>query len=352
MYAVAERLFFFVLIFVVQFVRFSEFKIKTFYALTFTAQYRLSSGRLHVLSKSAKPAAAGTGGFNWQGNQRALLFASKFMLRLRPQVSVPRSSAPAAINHGLAARSSRIPDKHSVLFRSSAPLLPLFRRITIPHIPSFLASSARMLLTSPVIARERPVEEIYQKKTQQEHILLRPDSYIGPIEANTQTAWVLDEATGRMKQSEITYVPGRIRITFLLFNGAFSSSLISSLGLFKIYDEILVNAADNRQRDASCDVIKVDIDAAANRISVQILLSGFACRLIPATLKFFFSSPLVRAFQHLCFQIYNNGKGIPVEMHKGEKVYIPELIFGHLLTGSNFDDKIAKVTGGRNGNCS
>lgn len=47
--------------------------------------------------------------------------------------------------------------------------------------------------------------------------------------------------------------------------------------------------------------------------------------------------------------IYNNGKGIPVTMHKEENVYVPELIFGHLLTSSNYDDKEKKVTGGRNG---
>ena len=47
--------------------------------------------------------------------------------------------------------------------------------------------------------------------------------------------------------------------------------------------------------------------------------------------------------------IYNNGKGIPVEIHAVEKVYVPELIFGHLLTSSNYDDLEKKVTGGRNG---
>ena len=30
-------------------------------------------------------------------------------------------------------------------------------------------------------------------------------------------------------------------------------------------------------------------------------------------------------------------------------MYIPELIFGNLLTGSNYDDSKKKVTGGRNG---
>jgi DNA topoisomerase II len=47
--------------------------------------------------------------------------------------------------------------------------------------------------------------------------------------------------------------------------------------------------------------------------------------------------------------IYNDGKGIPIEMHATEKIYIPELIFGHLLTSSNYDDDEKKLTGGRNG---
>lgn len=85
-------------------------------------------------------------------------------------------------------------------------------------------------------------------------------------------------------------------------------------GLYKIFDEILVNAADNKQRDPTMDSVKVDIDADANRISV-----------------------------------YNNGDGIPVEIHAEEKVYVPEMIFGHLLTSSNYDDNVKKTTGGRNG---
>lgn len=49
------------------------------------------------------------------------------------------------------------------------------------------------------------------------------------------------------------------------------------------------------------------------------------------------------------FSVWNNGKGIPVEIHKEEKIYVPHLIFGHCLTGSNYDDDEKKVTGGRNG---
>lgn len=85
-------------------------------------------------------------------------------------------------------------------------------------------------------------------------------------------------------------------------------------GLYKIFDEILVNAADNKIRDPSMDVLKVTIDPEKNEISV-----------------------------------FNNGRGIPIELHEKEKIYIPELIFGHLLTSSNYDDEEKKVTGGRNG---
>ena len=43
--------------------------------------------------------------------------------------------------------------------------------------------------------------------------------------------------------------------------------------------------------------------------------------------------------------IWNNGKGIPVVEHKVEKMYVPALIFGQLLTSSNYDDEEKKVTG-------
>lgn len=47
--------------------------------------------------------------------------------------------------------------------------------------------------------------------------------------------------------------------------------------------------------------------------------------------------------------VYNNGDGVPVEIHKEEGVYVPEMIFGHLLTSSNYNDSEKKTTGGRNG---
>merc|ERR1719356_1875240 len=47
--------------------------------------------------------------------------------------------------------------------------------------------------------------------------------------------------------------------------------------------------------------------------------------------------------------VLNNGKGVPVVIHKEHGCYVPELIFGHLLTSDNYDDAEKKVTGGRNG---
>ncbi|KAJ0735221.1 putative DNA topoisomerase (ATP-hydrolyzing) [Helianthus annuus] len=137
---------------------------------------------------------------------------------------------------------------------------------------------------------KKTIEQTYQKKTQLEHILLRPDTYIGSIEKHEQTLWVWEN--DQMVKKTISYVPG----------------------LYKIFDEILVNAADNKQRDPKMDSVKVVIENETNSISV-----------------------------------YNNGDGIPVEVHQEEGVYVPEMIFGHLLTSSNYDDSVKKTTGGRNG---
>ncbi|ESA42913.1 hypothetical protein GE21DRAFT_5916 [Neurospora crassa] len=134
--------------------------------------------------------------------------------------------------------------------------------------------------------------EMYQKLTQLEHILKRPDTYIGSVERSEQKMWVFNKATGLMENRQISFVPG----------------------LYKIFDEILVNAADNSQRDSSMTFLKVTINRESGEISVE-----------------------------------NNGKGIPVEIHGTEKCYVPELIFGHLLAGSNFDDNEKKTVGGRNG---
>ena len=58
----------------------------------------------------------------------------------------------------------------------------------------------------------KTIEQIYQKKTQLEHILLRPDTYIGSVERQRQNMWVLDPKTQEMVYKEISYVPGLYKI--------------------------------------------------------------------------------------------------------------------------------------------
>lgn len=61
-------------------------------------------------------------------------------------------------------------------------------------------------------ANEEEVEQIYQKKTQLEHILLRPDTYIGSIEMMSQQLWVFDSSVNKMDFKTISYVPGLYKI--------------------------------------------------------------------------------------------------------------------------------------------
>ena len=129
--------------------------------------------------------------------------------------------------------------------------------------------------------KNKTIEQIYQKKTQLEHILLRPDTYVGSCEHQMQEMWVFDDLQEECVYRKIDYVPA----------------------LYKIFDEILVNAADNFQRDPTMRWIKIDIKPQQNMI-----------------------------------RVWNDGKGIPIEIHKEHKVYVPELIFGQLLTSSNYDD--------------
>ena len=59
---------------------------------------------------------------------------------------------------------------------------------------------------------KKTVEQIYQKKTQLEHILLRPDTYVGSVEQQKQHLWVFDAEDKQMVYREITYVPGLFKI--------------------------------------------------------------------------------------------------------------------------------------------
>ncbi|CAJ0901869.1 11930_t:CDS:2, partial [Entrophospora sp. SA101] len=138
----------------------------------------------------------------------------------------------------------------------------------------------------------KSIEETYIKLSPIEHVLKRPDTYVGSVETVTEKQWIYNAEKDKLEYKEINYVPA----------------------FLKIFDEILVNAADNKMRDPSMNQISVNIDKDDGQISV-----------------------------------YNNGKGIPIEIHKELNVYVPEMLFGQLMTSSNYNDDEKKFTGGRNG---
>ena len=94
--------------------------------------------------------------------------------------------------------------------------------------------------------------------------------------------------------------------------------IIYSSALLRIFIEVLSNAIDNvwrsKEADIPCTKIKVDINQETGET-----------------------------------KIWNDGLTIPVEKNEEYKIYNPELIFGHLLTGSNYDDDESRFGSGRNG---
>lgn len=134
--------------------------------------------------------------------------------------------------------------------------------------------------------------ENFKKLPLREQIMKRPGMYMGSIHPSiTKDVWIL-------QNKEITK----------------AKKITQVAALFKIFDEILVNAADNKQRDKKMKELRVNIDTKTSEISV-----------------------------------YNSGKSIPVQVHATEKIYIPQMVFGELLTSSNYNDNKKKTTGGTNG---
>ena len=148
------------------------------------------------------------------------------------------------------------------------------------------------------------LSEKYQKKSHREHILQLPDTYIGSVEHSECISWTFNETDTKLISENMVIIPG----------------------LYKIFDEILVNAYDQYVRkyqlwssnkgntDDLVRTIKVSINKELGEISV-----------------------------------YNDGEGIDIELHPEHNIYIPELIFGNLLTSTNYDQDEEKITGGKNG---
>jgi DNA topoisomerase-2 len=139
---------------------------------------------------------------------------------------------------------------------------------------------------------EQELTEKYMKMDQREHIEKLPDTYIGSVQEEVRQLWIYNCLTEYMEYKEIKFVPGFI----------------------KIFDEILVNASDHKQRDQSLKYIKVNIEPNFGYISIQ-----------------------------------NDGEGIDIDIHPEHQIYIPEMLFGDLLTSTNYRQDEKRTTGGKNG---
>ncbi len=140
--------------------------------------------------------------------------------------------------------------------------------------------------------KKKTIEETYQKLTQREHVLHRPGMYIGETKMACSEVWVFDKQSCKMVKRAVEYSPG----------------------FLKVFDEVLTNATDHATRDPTVNTIKVEFDNETGVINV-----------------------------------WNNGAGVPVIEHREHKMYVPELIFGHLLAGSNYDDNDQRTGSGVNG---
>ena len=193
------------------------------------------------------------------------------------------------------------------------------------------------------------VEEQYSRKTPLEHILLRPGMYVGPCERlPPTTCWVLEPNPPPLNPSLIvkeddidtsldvnamnTNADGKEITDIMPHDYQHGFRMVQKEcgivpALVKIFDEILVNASDNRLRDTKhCSRLDVTIDPGS-----------------PA------SSNSDEGGRPPSIRIFNDGKGIPIQIHKDENMYVPELVFGHLMSGSNFDDSTRRLTGGVHG---
>jgi DNA topoisomerase-2 len=150
----------------------------------------------------------------------------------------------------------------------------------------------------------KTIAEKYKKHELRDHVYELPDSYVGNTEPVALETYLYDDSTKSMAKREITYVPA----------------------LFKCFDEVLVNTLDQATR--------LKAEAAAGKTDIK-HVKNIKVNIDKAT------GVIV---------IFNDGDGVDVEKHPTHNdMYIPELIFGHLLTSANYDKEEDKTVGGRNG---
>ena len=149
---------------------------------------------------------------------------------------------------------------------------------------------------------ETDLSNKYQQKTDKQHILDNPDTYIGSIEQVDSNVWTLNDTCNRITERNINYVPA----------------------LFKLFDEGIVNCRDHAIRMEKAIEDNIPNSLPVSYIDISIESDG-------------------------TITMINDGNGIDIAEHPEHKIWIPEMIFGHLRTSTNYDKTEKKIVGGKNG---
>ena len=146
---------------------------------------------------------------------------------------------------------------------------------------------------------DQDLAAVYQQKTDKQHILDNPDTYIGSVENVDASMWVYDEANSKISLKNIEYIPG----------------------LYKLFDEGIVNCRDH--------VIRMIQSSNIHKKFVTYIETDIS--------------------EDGTITMTNDGNGIDVAKHPSYHVWIPELIFGHLRTSTNYNKNEKRIVGGKNG---
>ena len=146
------------------------------------------------------------------------------------------------------------------------------------------------------------INQTYQKKTDKEHILDNEDTYTGSMEVSDNSTYIYND--GKIVEETIKMIPG----------------------LYKLFDEAAVNSRDHVVR--MNEKIKTQSSDELNHRVSFIDIAITDDKIISFT---------------------NDGNGIDVIKHPTYDIWVPEMIFGHLRTSTNYDKKQKKIVGGKNG---
>ena len=159
------------------------------------------------------------------------------------------------------------------------------------------------LIRITMAASASALSQQYQQKTDKQHILENPDTYIGAVENVDAHLWACNEDGTKIVLKQMDYVPG----------------------LYKLFDEGIVNCRDH--------VIRMIQKTTQNPVPDHRCVSYIHTTIADdGTITF-----------------ENDGNGIDVAKHPEYGVWIPELIFGHLRTSTNYNQEEKRIVGGKNG---